>query len=466
MLPAILLAAIFLWPSPGRSQSGSELFGSRLFVKIARQSKKSVVNISTTDRIRGWSLPRLDNFLGSRRSRDRDDEKNFFDRFAPDFGSQGRREPRHSLGSGFIVDPRGYILTNYHVIERAGTIKVTLEDQKEYEAQVVGTDALTDIALLKIKAGRLLPTNNLGDSNGLEVGEWVMAIGSPFGLAHTVTVGVVSAKGRVIGSGPFDDFIQTDAYINVGNSGGPLVNARGEIIGINSAIVAESLGVGFAIPINVAKGILSDLKTFGSARRGWMGVAVREVAPSLAKNLGLRDNKGAFVFAVTTAGPAARAGVRKGDVIVEFNGRPIKDSRQFPTLVATARPGSRARLKLLREGRPHEVAVSLRAKDDGWLPEDRAGRRLGFQVTPVTDRMARRMGVDPRAGVVVTSVEEGSLAQAAGVQEGDVVLEINRKPVQGMHDYRRMLHRALEHNSILLLIRRNRNSIFVALNQL
>ena len=458
-----LLAASSVWTASGWGASRDHPFGSRVFIRIARSAKPVVVNISTTEKIQGWNLPRARRFLGPQSPRRKG--RDFFERFAPDFGSRGSGSPRHSLGSGVIVDPKGYILTNYHVIERSGAIKITLEDRSEYDARIVGTDPKTDIALLKIEPGRPLPAARLGNSDELEVGEWVMAIGSPFGLAHTVTVGVVSAKGRVIGSGPFDDYIQTDAYINVGNSGGPLLNTRGEVVGLNTAIVAESLGVGFAIPIKFAKAILPDLKMYGAVRRGWVGIAVRDVSPSLARTLGLGSREGALVSDVTKSGPAAVAGVRRGDIVVEFNGRRIRAVKELPFLVASARPGSRARMKLIRNGRPYEVAVDVRAADEDATRGDRSGRRLGLLVTPMTDRMARRMKLNPPVGVVIASVEAGSPAQAGGLQEGDVILEINRNPIQGMRDYRRLLRQAVELDSVLLLVRRNRNSIFVALKR-
>ncbi len=458
-----LLAASSVWTASGWGASRDHPFGSRVFIRLARSAKPIVVNISTTEKVQGWNLPCARRFLGPRSPRRK--EKDFFERFAPDFGARGGGPPRHSLGSGVIVDPKGYILTNYHVIERSGAIKITLEDRSEYDARIVGTDPKTDIALLKIDPVRPLPAARLGSSDELEVGEWVMAIGSPFGLAHTVTVGVVSAKGRVIGSGPFDDYIQTDAYINVGNSGGPLLNTRGEVVGLNTAIVAESLGVGFAIPIKFAKAILPDLKMYGAVRRGWVGIAVRGVSPSLARTLGLGGREGALVSDVTKSGPAAAAGVRRGDIIVEFNGRPIRAVRELPFLVASTRPGSRARMKLIRNGRPVEVAVDVRAADEDAARGDRSGRRLGLLVTPMTDRMARRMKLNPPVGVVIASVEAGSPAQAGGLQEGDVILEINRNPIQGMRDYRRLLRQAVELDSVLLLVRRNRNSIFVALKR-
>ncbi|MFQ5914820.1 MAG: Do family serine endopeptidase [Nitrospinota bacterium] len=463
LFPAVLALFVWLGPSAGWSASREHPFGSRIFVKVAQASRKTVVNISTTDKVRGWKLPRLRRFLAPWKEREK--PKSFFDRFAPDFGPQSRRDSRHSLGSGFIVDPKGYILTNYHVVERSGAIHVTLEDRSEYTARIIGADPQTDIALLKIDAGRALPAGRLGNSDRLEVGEWVMAIGSPFGLAHTITVGVVSAKGRVIGSGPLDDYIQTDAYINVGNSGGPLVNTEGEVVGMNTAIVAESLGIGFAIPINIAKAILRDLRIYGRPRRGWLGVSVREMDPQLAKTLGLSGRAGAWVSGVARAGPAETAGIRKGDVIVEFNGRPIREKQELLKWVATARPGSRARLKVFRKGRRLEVAVYVRAAKDGRVVTNRASRQLGLQVTPMTGRLARRMRLDRPRGVVVSSVQDGSPAQEGGLQEGDVILEINRRPVRDVNDYRRLIRRAAEEKSVLLLIRRNQNSIFLALRK-
>ena len=435
-------------------------FGNRTFIEVARTAKPSVVNISTTEKVRGWRLPRLRLFMGDERRRSR----NYLERFAPDFGSHGRSGPRHSLGSGVIVDSKGYILTNYHVIERASVIKITLEDQTEYDARIVGTDPETDVALLKIDAERSLSAAILGNSEHVEVGEWVMAIGSPFGLSHTVTVGVVSAKGRVIGTGPFDDYIQTDAYINVGNSGGPMVNARGEVVGLNTAIVAESLGVGFAIPINIAKAILPDLRIYGSARRGWVGLNFEKVTPTVARTLSLPRGQGALVSEVSSSGPAARAGVRHGDVILEYNGRRIHAARDVTAWVAASRPGTRARLKLFRKGKTYAVAVDVRTAEEQGIREDSAGRSLGLHVSPLTEHLAQRMNLSPPAGVVIFSVESGSSAKAGGLQEGDVILEINRNPVLGVRDYQRLLHQALDLDSILFLIRRNRNSLFVALN--
>lgn len=436
-------------------------FGSRTFINVARTTKPAVVNISTTEKIQGWRLPRLRLFKGNKQPQG----KNYLERFAPDFGLRNRGNTRHSLGSGVIVDPKGYILTNYHVVERANVIKITLEDQREYDARIVGTDPKTDMALLKIDAKHPLPTVTLGNSEHLEVGEWVMAIGSPFGLSHTVTVGVVSAKGRVIGAGQFDNYIQTDAYINVGNSGGPMVNARGEVVGLNTAIVAESLGVGFAIPINIAKAILPDLRIYGSARRGWIGLSFHKVTPATAKTLNLARGQGARVSKVATNGPSKSLGIREGDVILEYNGRRVKGPRDLVALVAASRPGTRARLRLLNKGKSYVVFVPVRTKEEYGIRKGVAGRSIGLHVTRLTENLAQEMNLNPPTGVLISLVESGSPAKSGGLRKGDIILEINRKPILGIMDYRRLLHQALDLESILFLIRRNKNSLFVSLSR-
>ncbi len=463
-LLSILLLVIFLgvFGLPEKSESAApnqHPFGNRTFIDVARITKPAVVNISTTEKVQGWRLPRLRLFRGNRQQR----EKNYLERFTPDFGSRNRGGARHSLGSGVIVDPKGYILTNYHVIERANIIKITLEDKQEYDARIVGTDPKTDVALLKIDAGHPFPTVALGNSENLEVGEWIMAIGSPFGLSHTVTVGVISAKGRVIGSGQFDNYIQTDAYINVGNSGGPMVNTRGEVVGLNTAIVAESLGVGFAIPINIAKAILPDLRIYGSARRGWIGLNFNEITPTAAKILKLARGQGALVSKVAAIGPSKRLGIQKGDVILEYNGRRVKGPRNLIALVAASRPGTHARLKLLHKGKSYVVHVPVRTKEEYGIRKDKAGRSIGLHVTRLAENLAQEMNLTPPTGVLIASVKSGSPAKLGGLRKGDVILEINRKPILGIKDYRRLLHQAMDMESILFLIRRNKNSLFVSL---
>jgi len=323
------------------------------FAAIVEAVKPAVVNVSTTQATRG------------RGPRPADPFREFLERH---FGEgRPREEPRQSLGSGLIVEADGYVLTNNHVIENAGMIMVRLSDEEEYEARVVGRDPRTDLALLKIQGRREFPTVKLGDSDSLRVGEWVLAIGNPFGLEQTVTAGIVSAKGRVIGAGPYDDFIQTDAAINPGNSGGPLFSTRGEVVGINSAIFSQtggSIGIGFAIPINLAKELMPQLKTAGRVRRSWLGIAIAPVTPELAQKLGRAGREGAVVAEVVPNGPAARSGVRTGDLIVALQGKPIRRAEELPRLTARIPVGSDVELAVVRDGK--ELAVKVRL---GELPE-------------------------------------------------------------------------------------------------
>ncbi|MBI2202267.1 MAG: Do family serine endopeptidase [Candidatus Rokubacteria bacterium] len=319
------------------------------FADIAEAVKPAVVNIATLQATR-------------RGPRAIDPYREFLERY---FGqSPPAEEPRQSLGSGVLVNEDGFILTNNHVVENARMIMVRLSEDEEYEARVVGKDPPTDLALLKVDGRRRLPAARLGDSDALRVGDWVLAVGSPFGLDQTVTAGIVSAKGRVIGAGPYDDFIQTDAAVNPGNSGGPLVNTRGEVVGINSAIFSQSggsVGIGFAIPINLAKELIPQLEANGRVVRGWLGVAIAPVDAELAKRLG---RGGALVSGVVRNGPAAKSGVRAGDVIVAFGGTALRRAGELPRLTARAPAGSEVELTVIRDGREQTVKVTL-----GELPE-------------------------------------------------------------------------------------------------
>ena len=309
------------------------------FVALAKRLTPSVVNISTTQKIReqgrrsspfpGFKSPFFDDFFG-------DDLERFFNG-GPNGGH--REFKRQSLGSGFIINKSGYIITNYHVIEEASEIVVTLSESKvEYKAEVIGRDQKLDLALIKIKADSDLPTVKLGDSDSLEIGEWVMAIGNPFSLGGTVTVGIVSQKGRVIGAGPYDNFIQTDASINPGNSGGPLFNMNGDVVGINTAIVAGGQGIGFAIPVNMAKGVLGQLKEHGRVTRGWIGVSIQALTPELARSFGLKEPSGALVSSVNPGEPAESAGLKAGDIIVSFDSKKIGILSDLPRTVASTPP--------------------------------------------------------------------------------------------------------------------------------
>jgi serine protease Do len=313
------------------------------FAELVKKEKPAVVNISTVQAVQGE---------GARPGRDHPFREFFGDILPREFKGT-------SLGSGFIINPTGLIITNHHVVEKAEKILVTLSNKQRFEAVVVGIDPKTDIALIRIKNSIPLPSVQLGDSDRAEVGEWVMAIGNPFGLEQTVTVGIVSAKGRVIGSGPYDDYIQTDASINPGNSGGPLFNIRGEVIGINTAVNPSSLGIGFAIPINQVKNVIGQLEVDGKVTRGWLGVMIQEFTKDLAKSFGLRNGEGALVSDVFEDSPAALAGIKKGDVIVEFDGKRIVHMRELPVVVAATPVGKQVSLKVLRDGKEQNVIARI-----------------------------------------------------------------------------------------------------------
>lgn len=433
--------------------------GTRVFADIAKSQTPTVVNISSTQVVKR-RLPFRSPF-------GEDPFEDFWEFFRRRFrGGPERQFRSQSLGSGFIIDKEGYILTNNHVIENATEIKVKLADEREFQAKVVGKDPKTDIALIKIDAPEELPVAKLGDSDKLEVGEWVMAIGNPFGLSHTVTVGVVSAKGRVIGSGPYDDFIQTDASINPGNSGGPLLNARGEVVGINTAIFTRTrtpgnIGIGFAIPINMAKEILIDLKTKGSVSRGRIGVTIQKITPALAEALKLKSTKGALVTSVVKGGPADRAGVKREDVIIEFDGEPIETVNELPRVVAAHKPGSTVTMKVIREGKTLTLTVTLDKLTEVAKAEEME-EALGMDVEEITPNLVQRFGLDVEKGIVVTQVQEGSPAHEGGIRQGDVIQEVNKKTVNTLQEFRDALEEAGADESILFVVRRRGGTFFAA----
>jgi serine protease Do len=431
---------------------------------LVKETKPSVVNISTTRVVKGLDVsPRPGNpfrgFFG-------DDD--FFDRF---FGDAPTGEfKQKSLGSGFIIDKEGYILTNNHVVEKASTIKVRLSDDKEYDAKVVGKDSKTDIALIKINAKNNLPVAAMGDSDKLEVGDWVVAIGNPYGLDHTVTAGIVSAKGRVIGQGPYDDFIQTDASINPGNSGGPLFDLSGQVVGINTAIISGGQGIGFAIPINMAKSLLPQLKNKGKVVRGWLGVVIQKVTPDLAKNFGLRSTEGALVSDVTEGSPAAKAGIRTGDIIVSFAGKAIKEMDQLPKMVAAVDVGKRVPVGLVREGKPIEAEVTIGEVDEDKVHEAESTtpeveKNFGLVIQDITPEIAHHLNLKDRRGVIVTDIQRGSLAEDADMRAGDIVKEMNRKPVTNVGDFREILKKARPKDGIVVLVKRENMAFYAVLRE-
>jgi len=436
------------------------------FVNLAKKFKPIVVNISTIQTGEGRGSQEFSSPFGG----GEDDPFNeFWKRFFGGPVPRGPQRQRNSLGSGFIIDTDGSILTNNHVVENASKILVKLAgDEQDYEAKVVGRDPKTDIAVIKIDPKGKLSAANLGDSDHLEVGEWVMAIGNPFGLDGTVTSGIVSAKGRHnITQGPYDNFIQTDASINPGNSGGPLINLHGEVIGINTAIFSRSggnIGIGFAIPINLVKELLPQLRGKGKVTRGYLGVLIQKVTPEIAESLGMDKGYGALVANVSKDGPAERAGVKVGDVIIEFDGNPVKDSGDLPIIVARTPVEKKVRMKVLRDKKEVLLNVAVgELKDEEVVASVPEKGEMGLTVQRVTPQMAESLGLERAEGVVVTAVEPGSAADDGGIRRGDVILEVDRRSVRNLEDYKRAVAGVRKGRGVLFLVRRGESTLFLAL---
>ena len=435
------------------------------FVTLAKKLKPVVVNISTTQVSEGRGSQEFANPFGGGED---DPFNDFWKRF---FGGPAPRGPQRqrSLGSGFIIDSDGSILTNNHVVENASKIVVKLSgDEQDYEAKVIGRDPKTDIAVIKINAKVNLAAASLGDSDRLEVGEWVMAIGNPFGLDGTVTSGIVSAKGRHnITQGPYDNFIQTDASINPGNSGGPLINLRGEVIGINTAIFSRTggnIGIGFAIPINLVKELLPQLRGKGKVTRGYLGVLIQKVTPEIAESLGMDKGYGALVANVSKDGPAEKAGVKVGDVIIEFDGNPVKDSGDLPIIVARTAVEKKVRMKVLRDKKEVVLSVAVgELKDQEVVASAPEKGELGLTVQRLTPQMAESLGLEKLEGVVVTAVESGSAAEESGIRRGDVILEVDRRTVRNMDEYKKAVAGVRKGRGVLFLVRRGESTLFLAL---
>ncbi|MDJ0984765.1 MAG: Do family serine endopeptidase [Desulfobacterales bacterium] len=432
------------------------------FNRLAVMVSPAVVNIRTVKTIKGGG-PVFRQFQRDPWGKE-GPFKDFFERF---FGDENQREFKQpSLGSGFIIDKAGFVVTNNHVIEDADQIKVKLKDEREFNATIVGRDPNTDIALLKIESDEKFATVKLGNSDQLQVGQWVVAIGSPFGLEQTVTAGIVSAKGRVIGSGPYDDFIQTDASINPGNSGGPLLNMQGEVVGINTAIVATGQGIGFAIPINLARDIIVALKEEGEVTRGWLGVAIQDLSAEMAEYYNVESKKGVFVADVFDGDPADKAGIKPKDIILTVNGENITTSRQLTSIIAKIPVNDRAKIKLLRNGKQKTVSVKIAKR-----PEERLARRgptpeqteeFGIRVSDLTPEIAQRFNIDESVGVIVTQVATGSKGDGADVRVGDIIKEINRKPVKNVAGYKSLLRQIESGESVNLFILRRNAGFLVA----
>ncbi|HEV8642105.1 MAG TPA: Do family serine endopeptidase [Methylomirabilota bacterium] len=424
------------------------------FAKVAELIKPAVININTVSRGGPPGRTPFEEYFG----------EEFFRRF---FGELPERIPQRSLGSGVIVDPSGIALTNAHVVERATEIEVITLDGNKHKAKLVGMDKKTDLAVLKLDDGKgKFSYARLGDSDKMQVGDWVIAIGSPFGLQATVTAGIISAKARQIGQGPFDDFLQTDAAINPGNSGGPLVNMAGEVVGINTAIVATGQGIGFAIPSNMAKKIYTELQAKGKVTRGWLGVSIQPLTPELAKSFGAKDAKGVLVSDVVPESPAQKAGLQPGDILLEFDGKKMEGPADLQRAVGLAAPGNVAKARVWRDQNEKTVDIKI-----GEAPDEREARGpsgrgprslLGLEVRPVTPEVARQLNLRSTEGVVVTRIEDGGPAAEAGIQRGDVVREVNRQKVRSMADFERLTKDVKEGERLTVLLQRGPMSLYVA----
>ncbi len=437
------------------------------FVELAAKLSPAVVNISTDEPdgpAEGIEPPEG---MEPPRGRERlPHSRNPFEEFGG---------PQHSkaLGSGFIITKDGYILTNEHVVENPGKVTVTTQDGHNYVAKIVGHDDKSDIALLKIEAKRDLAVAPLGNSDDLKVGEWVMAIGNPFGFDHSVTAGIVSAKGRFI-PGSYENFIQTDASINPGNSGGPLIDLRGDVVGVNCAIythTGRSMGIGFAVPIDLVKEELPQLKSAGKVVRGWLGVYIQNMTPEVAESLGLADTHGALVARVLDDGPAKAAGVKRGDVIVSFDNQQIGDSRELPLMVGRTELGHKGTLKVIRDKQTIELPVTitesheteLAAAENPQRPEAGALSPFGLRVKDLSPDLAKELGIEVPGGVVISSVQPGSRADEAGLRPRDVILEVNRATVKDVDSYQSAIKTGAKGKIVLLLVKRGDNTIYVAL---
>jgi serine protease Do len=466
-------ALVFAALTPARIES--QMDGAiPSFAALAQEVMPAVVNINTTKNIPARTQRR-------QLPRGQDPFEQFFgDDFWERFGG-GRRGPskQRSLGSGFVIDDGGYIVTNRHVVEGADDIDVQFSTGKQFKAKLVGEDAKTDVALLKIKPEGKIPTVPLGDSDRLQVGDWVLAAGNPFGLSHTLTAGIVSARDRVIGAGPYDDFIQTDASINPGNSGGPLFDQHGRVIGINTAIFSQSggnIGIGFATPINLARAVVDQLRASGKVTRGWLGVSIQPLGPDLRQALGLGDTEGALIADVIAKSPAEASGLKRGDVVVGLDGKPITEPGQLSRSIATMPPGTKTQLRVIRDGKERTLEVKVGKQPDeggggegvarGDDEEDEgnvSAGSLGLQLDTLTDAARRQLGYSSEVvGALVTGVANGSPAEEAGMRPGDVILQVDRHDVNSPRATAAALAKASP--PILLLIKRGDNTVFLTLS--
>jgi len=445
---------ILMTPAVSPVSQANAFYAPESFSDLADKISPAVVNIRTEKIIKGRGLNgfKSNPFGGDEFTRD------FFDKF---FGQNRPQEDsrQKSLGSGFIIDTEGYIVTNNHVIENADDITVILQNGKEYDAEIVGRDISTDLALIKVASGQHLTVVEMGDSDALRVGQWVVAIGNPFGLGHTVTAGIVSAKGRdEVGRGQYTDFIQTDASINPGNSGGPLINMKGKVVGINTMIVAGGQGIGFAIPVDLAKKIIQQLRNKGEVTRGWLGVSIQNLTDEIAEYHGVKNKEGALVINLFKGDPADVAGIRPGDIIIEMDGKKIKTVRELTGMIADIKVGDSIKIKALRQGKIKLFDVKIAKRQDSKLSSKREPvpqeDAIGIRVAEITPEIAERFNLSVDGGVIVSGVEKDSKAQEAGIMARDIIKEINHKQIKDVQDYQAALSGHKKGDSIQFFIQR------------
>ena len=457
------------------------------FANLADRLLPTVVNVSTRQKIKDRQMPNMPEFAPN--SPFEDMFRDFFDRYGGDRHRAPRKREVSSLGSGFVIDAKnGYIVTNNHVVEHADDVKIILHDDTSIEAEIIGRDKKTDIAVLKVKTNHKLVAAKWGDSSKARVGNWVFAIGNPFGLGGTVTAGIISARQRDINAGPYDDFIQTDASINRGNSGGPMFNIEGEVIGVNTAIFSPtggSVGIGFAIPSNLAKNVVAQLIKYGKTKRGWLGVKIQKVTDEIAESLGLSEAYGALVSSVVEEGPASKANIKAGDIILEFDGKKVTEMRQLPRIVAETEVGKKVSVILWRDGKRVTTKVKLgeleKAEEDGLIAsvDDKSNnsssnsqssgiefKEFGMKLLPLTVALRQKFNIAKDInGLVILDIEEDSSAYNKGLQRGDVIVEAGQEQLNSTKDFRKVIKKAkkAKKKSILLLISRDGDLRFVGL---
>jgi serine protease Do len=458
----LTLLSVCLAPQARADEDTLETLSKR-FRDVAEKVQPAVVNVESVQVLKGRGSRGMDTLPEDHPFRDFFGDE-FFRRFFGPMAPEGRGRFTMGVGSGVIVDEKGTVLTNYHVVRGADVVNVKLADKREFEAEVVGVDEKTEVAVLRIEGDHFTPAT-LGDSDKAEVGDWVLAIGNPFGLSQTVTAGIVSAKGRAnVGIADYEDFIQTDAAINPGNSGGPLVNMNGEVIGINTAIVSGSrsnAGVGFAIPSNMAKAVMEELINEGKVTRGHLGVWIQDLNEDLAGKFGISEIKGALVSDVIEDSPAEKAGIQTGDVIVRYNDREVEDASRLRNMVAATAPETKVELEIIREGESKTISVVIGTQPGESLSEVKK-TELGLSVDDLTPEVAKELGVEKAEGVVVTEVEPGGPAEEAGVRRGDVIVELDRQAVKNVEEFNEALAKSEEETNVLLLVRRGKQSRYFA----